>query len=123
MRPALFLLPAFVVLFGSCGHSEETLVGKWQGVGISENSVPLDVDPSEIHFEFFKNGLYAFQSTLAYKEAGKFKIEGDLLYTLDTINGASSEKAVKLMMLSKDSLCLLMQSEGNERLLKMTRED
>lgn len=123
MKPALYILPFFLLTLSGCDNlSEQKLVGKWKGAGITENSIPLDLNPKEIQFEFFESGLYTYQGTLNYKEAGSFKMTGDLLYTLDTINQASSEKAVKVKKLANDSLFLLMQSDGKERLVKLVRE-
>jgi hypothetical protein len=42
-----------------------------------------------------------------------------LLYTLDTINQASSEKAVKIVNLTPDSLFLKMNEEGKIRIVKL----
>ena len=121
MRPVLYLFPLLLVLAGCDSFSEQKLFGHWRGAGVLENGVPLDIDPAEIHFEFCENGKYTFQSTLNYREAGTFKMADGLLYTLDTINQASSEKAVKVVKLSGDSLCLEMMTAGKIRMLKLVR--
>jgi hypothetical protein len=81
--------------------------------------MPLDIDISTLRFAFFESGHYTFQGTLDYREAGTFSIKGDLLYTLDTINQASSEKAVKIVNLTPDSLFLKMNEEGKIRIVKL----
>ena len=42
-----------------------------------------------------------------------------MLYTLDTVNKASSEKAVQIEMLTCDSLYLKMDANGSERIVKL----
>ena len=122
MKATIFILSVLTLtLFGCDSYSESKLFGSWRGVGVLENEIPLDLDPAEIRFQFLENGLYSFQSTFNYREAGTYKIDGDLLYTMDTINQASSEKAVRVISLSNDSLVIKMRSEGKDRLVKLLR--
>ena len=84
-----------------------------------EDGMPIPVPPAEVGFEFFDNGYYHFRSTLNYKEAGTFSVSGALLYTMDTINEASTEKSVQILSVTEDSLFLKMNNEGKERVVKM----
>lgn len=123
MKGALIILPV-ILAFSSCDlMKEHQLAGSWQAAGVLEDGMPLDIDPAEIQFRFFENGLYIFKSTLSYREAGTFKMEGNLLYTLDTLNEASSEKVVKVTNLTTDSLFIQMNAEGRERLIKLFRKN
>ncbi|MBI1223731.1 MAG: hypothetical protein GC192_00725 [Bacteroidetes bacterium] len=109
-------------MLASCGNvQEQKLVGKWQATSLMEDGMPIPVPPSEVGFEFFKNGYYHFRSTLNYKEAGTFSVSNGLLYTLDTLNEASTEKSVQILDLTKDSLFLKMNNEGKERIVKLGR--
>lgn len=119
MKGTLFTLTFLLALGGCNGMKEKALTGKWQACSVLEDGMPLDVNPDEVKFRFFENGLYTFNSTLSYKEAGTYKIIGDLLYTLDTINEASSEKTVKVMVLTEDSLFIKMNADGKEQLIKL----
>lgn len=110
-----------LVVVGCSPYSEGDLVGKWQGAQLLEGNEPLDLSPAEISFEFFESGAYEFQSTLKYREKGSFYLDGDLLVTTDTMNQASVEKTVAIVRLSSDSLHLLMDERGKERLLKLAR--
>jgi hypothetical protein len=102
-----------VTLLVACGNvQEQKLVGKWQAATILEDGMPMPISPADVGFEFFGNGFYNYRSTLNYKEAGNFSVEGSLLYTLDTLNKASTEKSVQIMELTKDSLFLKMNNEG-----------
>lgn len=114
------LLAVFFLGWMACQPSQEQMLcGKWQAFETLENDMPLKVDHSEIGFEFNDKGFYKFTSTLGYRESGRFSIKGDMLFTLDTVNKASSEKAVQIEKLTADSLFLRMNADGNERILKL----
>ncbi|MEY3051291.1 MAG: hypothetical protein RLY31_1076 [Bacteroidota bacterium] len=114
-------LAVWVALAGCTGYAAGSLAGDWQCAKLEENGLELPLDPSGISFRFDRNGLYEFNSTLNYRESGTFSVEGELLYTLDTINKASTEKAVRILSLHQDTLVILMNAEGNERILTLHR--
>jgi hypothetical protein len=101
--------------------NDELLIGRWQAVSLTEEGEPVPVDMKEISFEFRADQTYRYSSTLNYREAGDYYVETRFLYTTDTINQASTEKAVEILMLSEDSLHLGMLENGKERVLKLTR--
>lgn len=98
---------------------EKMLLGRWQAASVMEDGMPLPIPPSEVGFEFFPNGKYRFRSTLLYKEAGSFTVNGSLLFTMDTINEASTEKSVQIMQVTPDSLFLKMNAEGREQIIRL----
>jgi hypothetical protein len=114
---SLILLP--LMLAGCANVQEQQLVGKWQAASLMEDGMPIPVPPTEVGFEFFPNGFYHFRSTLNYKEAGTFSVNSSLLYTLDTLNEASTEKSVQILDLTQDSLFLKMNAEGREQIVKL----
>ncbi|MEK7257754.1 MAG: hypothetical protein AAB316_23555 [Bacteroidota bacterium] len=117
---SLFFL--LTISLSACNEwQEKKLTGKWQASQVLEDAMPLPVEVNAIGFEFLPGGHYNYTSTLNYREAGTFSVRGNLLYTLDTINEASSEKAVKIMALTKDSMELKMNEEGKERIVKLYR--
>lgn len=117
--PLLFLLLVFL----ACeAYEEDQLSGTWRGSAILEADQSLEVEPSNIVLVFEPDGSYQYESTLNYQEAGTYFLDQQYLYTMDTINRASTEKAVEIMLLSEDSLHLRMNEAGKERLLKMVRE-
>lgn len=118
---SLFILSS-ILLMACDGMQEQKLLGTWQGAALLEDDMPMDVNPEIIGFEFFPNGAYQFKSTLNYQEAGTYKVHGDLLYTMDTINEASTEKAVKILTLTQDSLFIKMNAEGKERIIKLFKK-
>ncbi len=114
------LLVCVSFLFLQCnGQKEKQLNGEWRASEIIEDGMPLDLDISTLRFTFYNEGHYAYSGTLDYQEAGTYSVNGDLLYTLDTINQASSEKAVKIVNLTQDSLFLKMNEEGKIRVVKL----
>lgn len=125
MHHYLSLLLALIMMNCiSCNpyHSDD-LHGQWQAVSLTEEGDSLAVDPQEIRFEFMEGDRYAFQSTLAYKEAGTFRLDGPYLFTTDTlVSGLQLEKAVEIQTLANDSLVLLMQDRGKERILVLVKD-
>jgi hypothetical protein len=117
--PLLFLL---LGVFACKQYEEDLLSGSWRGSTILEADQPLDIEPSNIKLMLSPDGSYRYQSTLNYQEAGTYFMDQQYLYTMDTINQASTEKAVEIILLSQDSLHLRMNEAGKERLLKMVRE-
>lgn len=97
------------------------LVGEWQAYYISEGGTPLEIDYSEVGFLFKEDGFYSYESTINYKEAGTYYVNGSLLYTMDTVNTASNEKAVQIEALSADSLILKMKANGEIKIMKLRK--
>ncbi len=115
--PLLLLL-----LFVSCNQfSNSKLAGNWQAVEVIQDN-PLEVDLSQVNFEFHESGNYRYNGTLGYKEAGYYEIGDNKLLTIDTINEGSSQKFVEILKLTKDTLSLRMLENGNSRLLKLVKK-
>lgn len=122
MRKAL-LLPLIISALSACqgGYQEEQLHGKWVGVAVKEEGTPLAVDPGLIQLEFSPEETYTYKSTLDYREAGTYFIEANFLYTRDTLNQASTQKAVELLQLTADSLKIRMMEGEKERRLTLVK--
>lgn len=99
----------------------DQIIGSWQAVEVLEDGEPLKVNLSEINISFNANELYSFKSTLNYNEAGRYYIESPFLFTTDTVNSASTEKTVEILLLTADSLHLKMSEGGKNRLMKMKK--
>lgn len=118
----ILLLGISSFLFACDNLDTELIIGSWEGVTVLEEGKQLGVNPKEISFYFDKNESYRYNSTLNYKEAGSYYIESNYLFTTDTVNQASTEKAVEILVLSADSLHLKMDDNGKERILKLTKK-
>ena len=121
MKHYHILLTCCVLLSGCTAWEEEDLAGKWQASYISVGGEVLDIDYTSVNFEFTPNGSYHFNSTVDYREAGTYYLDGHLLFTLDTLNAASTEKAVEILNLTRDSLFLKMMANDKDKLIKLYR--
>lgn len=115
---ALFCLTA---VWSCQSNHEEKLVGRWEAVNLLEEGTPLSIDLSQIGITFYPGGSYQYRSTLNYQEAGSYYLAGKTLYRTDTLNQASSERAVEVAFLDADSLVFRMNENGRERLLILKR--
>jgi hypothetical protein len=111
----------FLAVSACSNPAEKALAGKWQGYELLEEGEALPLDPSEISFEFGADRTYAFSGTLNYREAGLFRIQGEYLFTRDTMSEGSVEKAVLLSDMSPDTLILKMREGEKDRVLKLRR--
>ena len=121
MKFQIIFLSILVGSIGCNSINSSKLVGEWQAYYISEGGIPLEVDFSEVGFRFTEDGLYSFKSTIDYKEAGTYYINGKLLFTMDTVHSASIEKAVQIEEVSVDSLILKMKANGEDKIMKLKK--
>jgi hypothetical protein len=119
MKYAMIILSSLLFLFACKNIGKQKILGKWQAATILEDGMPMPVPVNVVGFEFFPNGFYHFRSTLEYKEAGTFDVDGSYLFTLDTINEASTQKSVQILQVTEDSLFLKMNAEGKEQVIKL----
>ena len=116
-----FLLLYGICLCSSCFNDYSDLNGRWQAYAMLEEGEPAEIDLQHVYFQFSPDGTYSYHGTLNYREAGTYRIERKLLYTIDTLHEERLEKAVKIAHLSADSLHFLMNAEGKEQLLKLSK--
>ncbi|MFM8451134.1 MAG: hypothetical protein ACKOAY_13595 [Haliscomenobacter sp.] len=124
MKKILVLTGGILLIMGlvRCHpFQKRALLGHWGGTSLTAQGDSLALDPSDIHLTFLSKNRYEFLGTLKYKEQGTFRLEGNLLYTLDTSRAKAKEKAVEILMLSKDSLHFRMNEDGQERILKLKK--
>jgi len=117
----LAVVTIFLIVGCTSPYAKDDLQGQWTGTYLEENGSPLmEVDPAELSFSFTENG-YQYQGNLNYREAGSYTLDPPYLYTTDTLNQATTEKTVEILLLSTDSLHLRMMENGAERVLKLTK--
>lgn len=119
---ALFCFVVAILTIGCEKFTKKDISGNWQAASLSEEGKPLKVNVDAIYFHFDENGGYEYSGTLKYKEKGSYYLQGDLLYTLDTINESSVEKAVRITKLTPDSLYLKMNASGKEQFLHLYKK-
>ena len=103
-------------------YSTSDLAGTWQAVGLTDSADSLEIDLSEVRFTFDADGGYTFVSTLNYREAGSYRLDGPYLFTTDTLHSLSREKAVEIQQLANDSLVILMNEAGRDRVLTLLKQ-
>lgn len=113
-----------LLFFNACADQHATNIpGNWQAIEVLEKDKAMEVDPTKIKFWFGENNQYRYEGTLNYREAGTYHIENQYLYTIDTVNQASTEKAVEIVLLTTDSLFIRMSENGKERLMKLKKQN
>lgn len=97
------------------------LKGYWKADRVTEIGEPLDLDLSEIAFEFKQNGRYSYYNTPSLSEEGRYEIKGNRLFTTDTTGASPMQKAVEIIRLDQDSLHIRMNYGGKEQVLYLFR--
>ena len=107
-------LVVIIFLCGGCAEKfDKTLLhGNWQVDQFLEADQPKNLDISKMGFSFNDQNVYTYQSNLKYREAGNYRIEGDYLYSTDTLNNERVEKVVQISYITKDTLHLTMNNGG-----------
>ena len=118
----LFSVLVCVLMACGSGVDKTVLAGNWKLHQFLEQGEPVEINTEEVSFEFFENGRYNFNSTLNYKESGRYYTMGQLLYTTDTTVSNPIEKPVKVILLTADSLHFKMNDKGVEQDLKLYRD-
>ncbi len=121
LKNAGFLCGLLLLISACEQNTDHQIVGNWQAIAILEEGDSLEVDPQYVKLNFNNNKSYSYSGPLKYEESGSYYIESKYLYTVDTLNQASTEKAVEIVMLTEDSLQLLMKEGARERLLKFVK--
>lgn len=121
MRNTLFGMALLLFTFACADQQQEKLVGNWQAFEVLEKGRPMDINAGDIRFSFGAEDRYRFEGTLNYREAGTYYLQSKYLYTIDTVNQASTEKAVEIIKLTDDSLFLKMHETGKERIMKLVK--
>ncbi len=116
-----YILFVFLFFVMSCqtGLDQNLLVGKWQAAEFTNNGQQEKIFLEKVQFEFTKEGKYSYNGMFKDKEAGTFRLRGKTLYTTNTLEKGASEKAVKITLLTADSLHFLMNAAGQEQELKL----
>jgi len=88
-----------------------------------ENGHIKDMANNDVWFKFNPDGSYEYSTNNSYRESGKYRMRGKVLYTTDTIAGGRIEKAVRLAVVSDDSIHFEMNSKGIAQTLRLKRTE
>jgi hypothetical protein len=116
------ILSCFVVLCIACSVNEAQLAGQWRACALYENGQTKPVTLEQIRLQINPNGRYQFNTIGHYSEAGTWRTSMKYLFMLDTVHQPITEHAAKVQYLSQDTLKLIMQTNGTEMVLFMSRD-
>lgn len=119
----LLLLFSFLLVTACTESDPASVVGDWEAAELKEEGKVLDVALEEIRFSFKPDNTYEYNSTLNYREAGRYEIKSKYLYTTDTLNQASTEKVVEIVRLTPDTMVIRMEQDMKERLLTLAKSN
>ncbi len=122
MKKVLLLSVLIVSALACDQYANADIAGNWEVVELTEVGDSLAVDLSAIEFRFSEDGVYEFTSTLDYREAGTYRLDGPYLFSTDTLQPPLREKAVEITYLSPDTLRLRMKELGKERLMVLQKK-
>lgn len=117
----LIIIFLITIVISCSTPKQNLLVGNWQAIELLEGGMPVDADIEVVRFYFDPQNQYQYHGTLNYKEAGTYYVDDPHLFTTDTINQATTEKAVEIMQLTEDSLAIKMNDSGKERIMKLVK--
>lgn len=116
-----YLLALLPLLSIGCYLDENTLNGHWKAVGFYENGERTEVPLDSVKLYFHASGTYYFSSIGRYSESGLFRTSMHYLLLTDTTVTPARDHILKVEYLSKDSLKLKMELDGNDQLLIFSR--
>jgi hypothetical protein len=118
----IFYASAIIILwFAACRVDDGAMVGKWQATHFYENQQSVNVPLEEVKLVFEPNHRYFFQTIGQYSEGGRWRCSGKYLILSDTTEANPSEKMLKVLYQSNDSLKIKMSREGKEQVLFFAR--
>jgi hypothetical protein len=116
MRLIIFF-STFILLSQACNIEEAQLNGSWQAVQFYENGQNAKVPLNEVKLTILPNNRYQFQSMGMYSEAGKWRCASNYLILKDTTANTPTERMLKVLYQSTDSLKIRMDRNGAEQVL------
>lgn len=118
----LSLMLFFVLLFAGCQPVDRSLLeGFWLAEKVTEEGTELELDLSDLGFEFKEKNHYIYYNTEFLSEEGVYEVNGRTLVTTDTSGNNPMRKAVEIILLTQDSLHLRMNAGGKEQVLYLYR--
>lgn len=112
----------FGLMICSCHPVDRSLLeGFWLAEKVTEEGSELDLDLSDLGFEFKGQNHYIYYNTEFLSEEGVYEVNGMTLVTTDTSGNNPMRKAVEIILLTRDSLHLRMNAGGKEQILYLYR--
>ena len=112
----MFLLLSFVLYSGCIKSSDVEITGRW------ERSTNVDGDGRPQVLFFKSNGTYYASNWNGMSEAGIYSTDNRELFTIDTLNEASTERFVEIVLLTDQELQLRVNAPGDDSILTFARQ-
>jgi hypothetical protein len=116
MRLIIFF-SSIILMSQSCNIEESQLSGSWQALQFYENGQSSKAPLNEVKLTFSPNNRYQFQSIGLYSESGKWRCASNYLILKDTTANPPTERMLKVLYQSSDSLKIRMDLNGAEQVL------
>ncbi len=111
----IFLLGCFTII--SCSPDARLLEGRWRLTGYYQDGQALSVPLDSVGLVLHPNQEYEFRSIGFYREKGAFRCSSSYLFLRDSTKNDAQERALKILLLTEDSLKLKMQHAEKEQVL------
>jgi len=115
IRFSLFLL--FLMSASACTIDEQKLGGTWQAVAFFENGKSVNLPLDSVQLKLLTSHVYQYRSIGLYTEAGYWESTVNYLLLTDTTSTNKTQRLIKVVYQSNDSLKLKMEQDGKEQVL------
>jgi|1048.fasta_scaffold01026_6 hypothetical protein len=115
IRLSLFLL--FLMSASACTVDEQELGGTWQAVAFFENGKSVNLPLDSVQLKLLTSHVYQYRSIGLYAEAGYWESTVNYLLLTDTTSANKTQRLIKVVYQSSDSLKLKMEQDGKEQVL------
>lgn len=114
-RLSLFLL--FLMSVSACAIDEQEIGGTWQAVAFFENGRSINIPLDSVQLKLSESRVYRYRSIGLYSEAGHWESTINYLLLTDTTSVNKTQRLIKVVYQSSDSLKLKMEQDGKEQIL------
>lgn len=112
----IFLLGSLTFI-SACAPDARLLEGAWRLTGYYQDGQAIPVPLDSVGLVLHPNQVYEFRSIGLYREKGAFRISSSYLFLQDSSRHDAEERALKILLLTEDSLKLKMQRAEKEQVL------
>lgn len=113
----LFIFLLLLVNTTACSLDEQEICGSWQAVAFFEDGKSIEIPLDSVQLRLWSSNKYHFKSIGMYSEAGHWEPTANYLSLTDTTNPEATQKLIKVIYQSSDSLKVKMEHQGKEQVL------
>jgi len=121
MAKHLFYITLLSGIIVGCGSiTEEALLGSWRPMWVTEGEDTIQADLSKVLLELTEDQKFSYQITATDRMSGTYQLNSNLLILYNE-KPEPDTMIVQVLDVQADQLVLRMNSEGNERKMKLIR--